>query len=145
MGENPPGEQDLLFIFLKALEVYSAGETTNLISSAEMLKRERKKKKKEKKTQASGGKQARKEEGWKEKMQGSLSLSWLCCLLDSTREERGFILAKHSPVPWGRLFSISSRVVYCKKSCSALTPLSAYTVDLMALIPSPQLRCNLSM
>lgn len=45
MGENPPGEQDLLFIFLKALEVYSAGKTTSLISSAEMLKRERKKKK----------------------------------------------------------------------------------------------------
>lgn len=44
MGENPPGEKDLLFIFLKALKVYSAGKTTSLISSAEMLKRERKKK-----------------------------------------------------------------------------------------------------
>lgn len=39
MGKNPPGEQDSLFIFLKALKVYSAGETTNLISSAEMFKK----------------------------------------------------------------------------------------------------------
>ena len=37
MGKNPPGEQDLLFIFLKALKVYSAGETTNLISSSEIF------------------------------------------------------------------------------------------------------------
>lgn len=75
MGKNPPGEQDLLFIFLKALNVYSAGETTNLISSAEMLKRERGEKEKEKK--ASGGKQGRKEEGIKEgrKWKDCLSLA----------------------------------------------------------------------
>lgn len=47
--EETPGEQNLLFVFLKAHKVYSAGGTISLISSAEMLKREKKKKRKKKK------------------------------------------------------------------------------------------------
>lgn len=59
MGKNPPGEQVLLFIFLKALKVYSAGETTNLMSSAEMLKRGRE----EKKKQAEESREGKRREG----------------------------------------------------------------------------------
>lgn len=57
-------------IFLKALKVYSAGGTADFISSAEMLKRQRERKGKK----VSGGKEGRKEEGRKERMEDCLSV-----------------------------------------------------------------------
>lgn len=79
MGKNPPGEQELLFLFLKALKVYSASETTNLISSAEMLKRERGRKGKKSQWRKAG--KGRGGEKRKEKMEVLPQSAFLALLL----------------------------------------------------------------
>lgn len=128
MGKNPPGEQDVLFVFLKALRVCSADETTNLISTAEMLNRERAKdtttptpqKNNPKKTppknpkktppktkqmeESREGKRREEKEGENGRIVSACSL----LLVKQHMEEWCLMLVKHSPVSQEHLFSISS-------------------------------------
>lgn len=115
MRKNPPGEQNLLFIFLKALKVYSAGGTTSLSSSAEMLKRVREKIKKGEEKKKEPVKESREGKKREEKEGKNGRIACLLCCSWTAHEITVPCVCQTQSCALGHLFSISSWAIHCKR------------------------------